>query len=249
MAAARRISGLPMSGRVLDRQDDSLVLLDLGNLIDRYSFLQRGWENKGVRELTQVARTFGSTVFLDVGAGLGTYTLAMARLPAIHTVHSFEPDPTNRAQLYGNLWLNGLEREVTVHGAAVSDGDGETSFYLARKPDHWERSLANYGTSSLGFLRLRHRAEDAIDVRTTALDALDLPARSDLALKVDVEGNEAAVVEGARGLFASARSVVLMLEVFARSQERVFPLLESIGLVRARQVGRENYIYVREPSR
>lgn len=246
VAAARRVSRLSMTGKVLVRQNGSLVLLDLENLIDRYAFLQRGWENRGVGELLEMARSFGSSTFLDVGAGFGTYTLAMANLSTISAIDSFEPDPVNRAQLHANLWLNGLTERVRVHDAAISDREGQARFYLARKPDYWERPLVNYGTSALDFLRIRHRTQDAIDIRTVALDKLNLPIGTDIAIKLDVEGNEGRALEGATKTIQTARSVVLMIEIFARSKDKVAPILKSLGLMEARQVSRENYIYVRQ---
>lgn len=135
----------------------------------------------------------GDTV-LDVGAHVGYYTVLSAVLAGPSgAVWSFEPNPTNAGFLRRHVEINGLA-QVRVEQAAVSDAEGTARF--------------DFGTGSgTGHLS----SEGAIEVRTLRLD--DVCAAHGIvprAIKIDVEGAEAAVLEGGVKTIESARPVIFL---------------------------------------
>jgi FkbM family methyltransferase len=67
----------------------------------------------------------------NVGAHLGFFALILSRLVGSKgTVISFEPNPEVRKRLIEHLSLNGLNGQVLVEGAALSDLDGTAEFSL-----------------------------------------------------------------------------------------------------------------------
>lgn len=135
----------------------------------------------------------GDTV-LDVGAHVGYYTVLSAVLAGPSgAVWSFEPNPTNAGFLRRHVEINGLA-QVRVEQAAVSDAEGTARF--------------DFGTGSgTGHLS----SDGAIEVRTLRLD--DVCAAHGVvpkAIKIDVEGAEAAVLEGGAKTIESARPVIFL---------------------------------------
>jgi FkbM family methyltransferase len=135
----------------------------------------------------------GDTV-LDVGAHVGYYTVLSAVLAGPSgAVWSFEPNPTNAGFLRRHVEINGLA-QVRVEQAAVSDAEGTARF--------------DFGTGSgTGHLS----SDGAIEVRTLRLD--DVCAAHGIvpgAIKIDVEGAEAAVLEGGAKTIESARPVIFL---------------------------------------
>jgi FkbM family methyltransferase len=135
----------------------------------------------------------GSTV-LDVGANVGYYTLLASVLAGDSgRVHAFEPEPRNAEFLRRHAAIN-RRANVTVQQAAVSDRAGTARF--------------DFGSGS----GTGHLADaGAIEVRTLRLD--DYCAEHGLAptaLKIDVEGAEVAVLEGARGMLERHRPVLFL---------------------------------------
>ncbi|HLM66817.1 MAG TPA: FkbM family methyltransferase, partial [Longimicrobium sp.] len=132
----------------------------------------------------------GGTV-LDVGANVGYYTLLASVLAGdAGRVHAFEPEPRNAEFLRRHAAIN-RRANVTVRQAAVSDRAGTARF--------------DFGSGS-GTGRLAHAG--AIEVRTLRLD--DYCTEHGLAptaVKIDVEGAEVAVLEGARGMLERYRPV------------------------------------------
>jgi FkbM family methyltransferase len=126
--------------------------------------------------------------FLDVGANIGYFTMLAARAvgPA-GTVVALEPSPATRRVLEANLRRNDL-RNVRVVAAAAGATEDVIPLYRAPWNDAESSTIAGPG--------LEHEA----DVRS--VPALSLLSDDELArlrvVKVDVEGAEAAVLEGIR---------------------------------------------------
>ena len=139
------------------------------------------------------------TVFFDVGAHVGQYTLLAAALGA--EVHSFEPTPSTFELLKQNVASNHLS-DVHLNDCALSDQEGTADFYLA--------GSANIGQNSL-FDSDNHR--ERCTVRCTTLDhylrsgGVNLAGRR-IFVKMDVERAELNVLRGACLLLA-ARPVIL----------------------------------------
>jgi FkbM family methyltransferase len=135
----------------------------------------------------------GDTV-LDVGAHVGYYTVLSAVLAGPSgAVWSFEPNPANARFLRRHAEINGL-RQVRVEQAAVSNAEGTARF--------------DFGTGSgTGHLAVA----GALEVRTLRLD--DFCAAHGItprAVKIDVEGAEAAVLAGFAATVDSARPVIFL---------------------------------------
>jgi FkbM family methyltransferase len=135
----------------------------------------------------------GSTV-IDIGAHVGYYTLLASILAGDKgSVWAFEPEPTNAAFLRRHMWLNHCSN-VHVEELAVSDASGSARFGLGK----------GSGTGHLD-----HNGN--INVKTVRLaDFCALRGITPTALKIDVEGAEAAVLEGARELIETARPVIFL---------------------------------------
>ena len=132
-----------------------------------------------------------SMTVLDVGANIGLMSLHFSELVGPGgTVHAFEPSVFANGLLRHNCALNRREN-ITIHRSAVSDSMGRTTF---ASPDPAQIERFNFGTMSLGshFVGPNGRdfPTDMITIDSLELDGCDF-------IKVDVEGFEAAVVQGA----------------------------------------------------
>jgi FkbM family methyltransferase len=142
-----------------------------------------------LRALYTLAERARVGVFADVGAHLGYYTVRMAN--KCGRVVAFEPNPKSRAKLLKNIELNGL-RNVTVLPYACGEARYRAKLYPA----------GSGSTLLEGFV-----SAEPIEVEVVPLDeTLD---RVDLA-KIDVEGYEWNVLQGARRLIETCRPVLVI---------------------------------------
>jgi len=130
-------------------------------------------------------------LFVDVGAHVGIMTIYAAKLGA--RVIAFEPSSANRQLLEQNIKLNQVEANVSVVPFAVSDEPGEACLYSA--PYNSGNSfLEGYGPS--------YGASDGQPCESVPISTLsDHVFEHIYFLKIDTEGNDIRVLDGARSLF------------------------------------------------
>jgi 31-O-methyltransferase len=127
-------------------------------------------------------------VVLDVGANIGLFPLHLATLAPEVRVHCFEPSPRSHALLRQNLESNGLIPWTTPHALAVFDHNGPVVLRRAERSGH--RSLLGTTLVSAGDGDEVEAIDLAEAVRRSGADRVAL-------LKLDVEGAEIEIVEGA----------------------------------------------------
>ena len=171
----------------------------------------------------------GGTV-LDIGGHIGLFAVLTARLVQPHgKVYSFEPTPFTRGVLQEVVDLNGCSDVVDVRPEAVSSASGETTFFDTGN----EISNANS-------LVKTERSKVEINVPLTCVD--DFVRERDLrvdCLKIDVEGAELDVLNGARATFISQRPVArlgLHPSFIAQNGQSLAEIWQLLGDYRMRVV-------------
>lgn len=204
------------------------------------SILKTGaWEPRQTRTLIRLCEAHGVGAFLDVGAYFGYYAVHLARrFPRLRIV-AFEAAPEAFARLQDHLALNDLADRVDARPFAVSDGTAATV------------NLDLFDDTRRGHTRVAGSGPEAaapgprVSVPATSLDAACPELRGGaVALKVDVEGHEAAVLRGARALL-DGNTVVLQVELFPDRREAVLEDLLGRGFTCVRRIGDDHFL-VRE---
>ena len=158
-------------------------------------------------------------VSLDIGANRGIYTYWLARYSAF--VIAFEPSAAYCSRLHSASPPN-----VDVRQCTVSDATGSGMLRVPMVDGRMEFGLSTLeGTNSLRGLDARQ-----IDVRKYALDDLGLSNVG--MIKIDVEGHELSVLQGALGLLKRERPrLVIELEERYRphAANSARELLERLG--------------------
>jgi FkbM family methyltransferase len=143
--------------------------------------------------------------FIDVGANDGLYTLfAAARVGRRGRVVAIEPSSRERRILERNVKRNRL-RNVTVVPVAVADRAGEATLQIA--------PTLHGGHNTLG--AFAYQGVEAIDWEQVPVETLDgLAERLGVskvdAIKIDVEGAEVKVLDGAHKLLSACRPLLLI---------------------------------------
>lgn len=167
-------------------------------------------------------------VLLDIGAHDGLLTIPFARLPASE-VHGFEPLPSAMGRLRAALIaaFGAVPPHVTLHEAALGAAPGEAVLTL---PVLDGVAQEQWASISKDYTEHRSVTTEAHRVRVITLDSLDL--RGVTAIKLDAEGAEQEVLEGARRTLTQSRPV-LSVEIEERhrpgSTRDVPMLLASLG--------------------
>ena len=159
--------------------------------------MQRDWERPVFDRFGQVVGS-GATIF-DVGASFGLFAISAARAGA-HVI-AFEPDRETAGALKTHLEWNSVADRVEVVEVAVADRVGDAM--LSRHQTAFMASLVEPSATQAR-------------VPTTTLDAFccERGIEPDV-VKIDVEGAEARVLAGSRGVI-ERRHAVFFIEVHER---------------------------------
>jgi FkbM family methyltransferase len=130
----------------------------------------------------------------DVGANVGAYGLLAAKVTGCDLI-ACEPAPDTFATLSDNVRLNQLEPLVELHNVAVGEEDG---YVLLTRGGH---GLNHVLTSGVGTKVAISRLDDLVRERPVA------------ALKIDVEGYELRVLQGAPKVLADQSLKAVKVEI------------------------------------
>lgn len=214
------------AGFQVARRAGATWLLNHRHYVDRQMLFTGDYEAAQRRRLLELAKAAGCGVFLDVGANFGLYSVTAALSGAFREVHAFEPDARNLAQLRANLLLNGLLGAISVHESAVSDRDG--AVFFAAGGDRFT------GQSRV----IPQNSADSFEIPAVRLDSL-FDQNDAFCLKIDVEGHEKAVLEGATGLLAG-HSWVIQVECLDAGDD-LAGFLRDFGAEDAGGIGQDRY--------
>lgn len=183
------------------------------------SFFQKGecYEQEVAHVMMRVVEP--GDLVIDVGANVGFFTLLLSKLVGpTGSVLAFEPGDNTILFLNRNLKLNGMDNVKVVPGRPLWCCEEEVTFY---------HSLDNSGGNclwdpALWYENSRSKEEPASlrakKVAATTLDSFDYDQTPKL-IKLDVEGPEQQILEGAEKLLARHPPFVISeLNPFAQKQ-------------------------------
>lgn len=149
-----------------------------------------------LEQLGQISR---DSVFVDVGANRGYYTLIAAQT---HKVFAFEPNEEPLSELERSLQFNGFDN-VTAINAAVSECSGREKLYL------------HESVSELSSLRVVHDdLEHSIEVESVSLDDYfgERPEVEIGLIKLDIQGGELLALRGAQKILEEFHPILILEE-------------------------------------
>ncbi|MEO6247559.1 MAG: FkbM family methyltransferase [Sphingomicrobium sp.] len=172
----------------------------MDSFIERQTYLFGQYEAPFITAFLAAIPADRRGCILDVGANVGTHSLAFAK--AFAEVHAFEPNPHVFHKLLENLKLN-PSLDVSAHMVGLSNTSAVLDFYLTEKEnlglgtfstvEQYDVPLIKAGTARV------ERGDDFLKDR--------LRRKVD-AVKIDVQGFEPDVLLGLRNLLAKDRPYV-----------------------------------------
>ncbi len=183
---------------------------DPNSYIGRYIYYRGLFEEQVLRAIERALRPGGT--FIDIGANIGQHTVVAAHCVGTGgRVIAFEPQAVARARLVHNIALNNQQDRVEVHACALGREQAPGNIYVLNDN--------NDGQSSL---RPVTHTEPSEAVQIETLDGMDLDVdlRRGCVVKIDVEGGEIDVLDGAVEFIRTVRPQALFVECANRHLQR-----------------------------
>lgn len=185
-----------------------------------------GAHNDGFRDCVEACR--GKHCVIDVGAHVGLVSLpAMAVMDPRGKLIAFEPATANRELLLRHLVLNGFDGRASVESDLVGEED-QVDVRFFEMGEH-----TGMNTVVPGAMDARY---EPVSRQQVTLDTYC--ARHGLVpevIKIDVEGAELGVLNGARATLASCRPLIFLsvhprqIALLGQSIEMLAKLIESLN--------------------
>lgn len=153
--------------------------------------------------------------FIDVGANVGIYSSAFSKFNKIHKnfqVFAFEVHPDT----FARLELNGKEHGFKTFNCGIG--------YIREKID-FVGGAVSHVTTRVNLANKYNISAETFLAEIKPLSDFHLP--QNLIIKIDVEGQELAVLEGARKYFDSGRVICVYLDGY--SEKSCWEFLEQYG--------------------
>lgn len=179
------------------------------------------FEPQSLKAWGEICQGGKAKLALDVGSYGGLFGIAAKLMK--NDVIAFEPKPIMVRRTKANQALNGVEYDVIQAGASDKDGKAMLGFN------------ADLALTSGSSLEMKGNAR--MEVKTVTIDGMKLANVG--AIKIDVEGHEAAVIRGAMNTIAQFKPwmIVEVLSDVKRKNE-VLDLLKDTHKVNAVLDGR-----------
>lgn len=179
-------------------------------------------------------------VFYDIGANIGAYSFVAASLIKDGVVVSIEPSFSTYKTLCNNIILNNdkfSDIKFYPFGGAVGNADS----YIEFRFSEIRSGAAQHGSSNF---------EASLNVPCIALDdfikVMNMP--SPTVMKIDVDGPEVLVLQGAKSALDSNSLRTVLVEVEDSTEEEVIKIISSHNFIQSSLVRKgkwANIVFVR----
>jgi FkbM family methyltransferase len=185
-------------------------------------------------------------LFVDVGANVGCFTLLASGIKNANTI-AIEPLPKTFAYLRSNLIINDLDEKVEAFNIGLGNKKGLLRFTQNISQNN---HVANENDT------------DTISIEVNTLDDI-LRDKHPILLKIDVEGFEKAVIDGATQTLKKESLQVIIIELvglgasYGFDEREIHAIISSHGflkyeynpfnrkLIETKNLGYHNTIYIR----
>lgn len=164
-------------------------------------------------------------VFIDIGANIGTYSVLFAQKGL--TGYAFEPVISNFDAFITNLKLNNIEDKVIAYPLALGEEKRKAQFTF--DPIN---TGASHLTENSDFLEEISNPE-IVDIEIVLFDEilheLNIKPDDKIIMKIDVEGMESDVINGAKSFIKNHPNLLIICESVHSGKEELQKVLSAIG--------------------
>lgn len=206
------------------------------------------FEEQDLLDFTEEYLSNTSSVMFDIGASIGDFSMLPLTNKSL-TIYSFEPNPVLYKLLRYHIRNNFLDNNVNTYPYALCDRDEIIKFYISENVNRCGQSCIDNipkfsdGYDSKEILVKGMKLDTFVD--TKQINKVDF-------IKIDVEGAEIKVLDGAKETIINHHPDILIevveknLMAFGKSVDDLYNLLSKLGYVRKLKIGDKDELWVKQ---
>ena len=196
------------------------------NFLMRYRY--KTFFSKEPETLQWIDQFESNSVFLDIGANVGLYSIYAAKTKNT-TVYAFEPSFFNLEYLARNIFINGLSEKINIIPLALNNTAGINPFHLTSTA--WGGALSTFDQK---FDDSGKEMHPEFVYKTTGIDLDTLSKLLQLEkadyVKIDLDGIEHNILSGAKNTLKNAREILVEInDNFSEQREVSNKILVELG--------------------
>ncbi|KFM20079.1 Protein-L-isoaspartate O-methyltransferase [Marine Group I thaumarchaeote SCGC AAA799-P11] len=192
-----------LNGYVITNDGIKLFLNNKDNVLSRDIAFHKVWEPEITTLVKEIIKK--DQIVVDVGSNIGYFTTLFSKLVGDSgKVYSFEPAPKNFELLKKNVSFNNL-KNVSIYPMAASDASERKNLFL---------STWNFGDNRLFEKPRDERDQDRETIEVEAIRLDEITQEKIDFIKIDVQGFELQVINGAKKLFDNNNDLKIIFEFY-----------------------------------
>lgn len=158
-------------------------------------------------------------VFIDIGSHIGTYSILLANKGL--RCYAFEPVGDNFRALSINVYLNKLDDKVQVFNYGLGSDDKLVDFIFEK---------INTGASHISHNE-KDKRHETVKLKTfdSIFPSLKIRPEEKVLMKIDVEGMELEVINGAKKFLSEHQNIFIVMESIYSEEEKLKKALLQIA--------------------
>lgn len=183
-------------------------------------------ESNTHRQITRyLSKLKGPLTILDCGANIGLYSLNLAKLFPSSKIHAFEPLQFNFEIFEQNIQSNNFDN-IKANKLGIGDKPGEFEIMFGNKKSGASLYVDDYN----------QMGKETIQIVTIDDYCAEKGIDSINFLKIDVEGGEFKVLEGAKSILEKSENCLAVIEIIEKhlqaagdSGKKIFEIMKDLG--------------------
>jgi FkbM family methyltransferase len=163
------------------------------------------------------------SVFWDIGANIGTYSLYADKTAS--QIYAFEPDEVNFSRLKANFKLQDFTGRH-AKWCAISDFDGKSTFYVRHQGPGHSGGQVGAAVDEEG---REFKPAESYEVETYKIDTLAGRLGVPNHIKIDVDGHEWQILQGANATLQRPEVKSVLVEVNKGQYADIDGYMKSFG--------------------
>lgn len=215
---------------VIARRRGAAFVLDPRNWIDNRLLAFAPYENEQIENALALIGREKVSLFLDIGANFGLYSILLAKAFPHLRVEAFEPVKRNHAQLTANIFANRLEARANAHRLGLSGANAALTIHVDPTSTGVSRvDLASAERNTAVFTQSE-------EITLMRLDDVVVSSGETVFVKIDVEGHAPEVLSGMSTFIANNRCF-LQVELSQAENDKARSLLQAAGYAEIQKIG------------
>lgn len=204
----------------------NVFFLSTPNFLNRYR--HKTFFTKEPETLDWIENFEDNTVFYDIGANVGLYSIYAALKNQVQ-VFCFEPSFFNLEFLARNIFINQLTDQISIFPVALNDKISVSNFQLTST--EWGGALSTF---EKGFNDGGNKIQSNFLYNTIGFDLDHLAKETKIPLpdyvKIDVDGLEHFILSGAKNTLKNTREILVEInDNFSEQREVSYKILVELG--------------------